>query len=94
MAGIPGLWRLLLYGLCRHQQPVVGVMINRWFQTRRGIATSIAVSGNATGQLVIIGVLAAFVTDIGWRRAFGALGAVNLIIAVPFCWLPSWLGPG
>ena len=63
--------------------PVVGVMINRWFQTRRPIATSVAVSGNATGQLVILGELEACVTDIGWRRAFGALGAVNLIIAVP-----------
>ena len=70
-------------GYAATSNPVVGVMINRWFQTRRGIATSVAVSGNATGQLVIIGVLAAFVTDIGWRRAFGALGAVNLIIAVP-----------
>ena len=63
--------------------PVVGVMITRWFHRRRGIANSVAVSGNATGQLVIIGTLAAFLTNIGWRNAFGLLGVANLLVAVP-----------
>ena len=63
--------------------PVVGVMITRWFERRRGIANSVAVSGNATGQLVIIGSLAAFLTSTGWRNAYGLLGAANLLIAVP-----------
>ena len=63
--------------------PVVGVMITRWFERRRGIANSVAVSGNATGQLVIIGALAAFLSNVGWRNAFGLLGVVNLLIAVP-----------
>ena len=63
--------------------PVVGVMITRRFERRRGIANSVAVSGNATGQLVIIGTLAAFLTNIGWRNAFGLLGAANLVISVP-----------
>ncbi len=72
--------------------PVVGVMITRWFERRRGIANSVAVSGNATGQLVIIGTLAAFLTNIGWRNAYGLLGATNLIIAVPLILaaLKSW----
>ena len=72
--------------------PVVGVMITRWFERRRGIANSVAVSGNATGQLVIIGTLAAFLTNIGWRNAYGLLGAANLIIAVPLILaaLKSW----
>ena len=63
--------------------PIVGVMITRWFERRRGIANSVAVSGNATGQLVIIGTLAAFLTDIGWRSAYGLLGLANLAIAIP-----------
>ena len=63
--------------------PVVGVMITRWFQRRRGIANSVAVSGNATGQLVIIGSLAAFLTGAGWRNAYGLLGTANLVIALP-----------
>ncbi len=76
--------------------PVVGVMITRWFERRRGIANSVAVSGNATGQLVIIGSLAAFLTNTGWRNAFGLLGAANLVIAVPLILaaLKSWPGTG
>ena len=72
--------------------PIVGVMITRWFERRRGIANSVAVSGNATGQLVIIGTLAAFLTNTGWRNAYGLLGAANLIIAVPLILaaLKSW----
>ena len=74
--------------------PIVGVMITRWFQRRRGIANSVAVSGNATGQLVIIGTLAAFLTNIGWRNAFGLLGAANLLIAIPLILaaLKAWPG--
>ena len=74
--------------------PVVGVMITRWFERRRGIANSVAVSGNATGQLVIIGTLAAFLTNTGWRNAFGLLGAANLLIAIPLILaaLKSWPG--
>ena len=74
--------------------PVVGVMITRRFERRRGIANSVAVSGNATGQLVIIGTLAAFLTNIGWRNAFGLLGAANLVIAVPLILaaLKAWPG--
>ena len=74
--------------------PIVGVMITRWFERRRGIANSVAVSGNATGQLVIIGTLAAFQTNIGWRNAFGLLGTANLLIAIPLflAALKAWPG--
>ena len=74
---------LFAMGHAATSNPVVGVMITRRFQRRRGIANSVAVSGNAMGQLVIIGTLAAFLTNIGWRNAFGLLGAANLLIAVP-----------
>jgi len=64
-------------------QPVVGVMISRWFIRRRGIATSAAISGNAIGQLVIIGLLAAFLTQVGWRNSYTFLGVAALLIPVP-----------
>ena len=61
----------------------VGVMISRWFERRRGVANSAAVSGNATGQLVIIMLLASFLTSLGWRTSYAALAAANLIIVMP-----------
>ena len=74
---------LFAMGHAATSNPVVGVMITRWFERRRGIANSVAVSGNATGQLLIISALAAFLTGAGWRSAYGLLGAANLVIALP-----------
>ena len=63
--------------------PTVSVMISRWFVRRRGLANSVAVSGNAIGQLVIITVLASLLSSLGWRTSYAVLGAANLVIVVP-----------
>ena len=63
--------------------PTVGVMVSRWFRERTGAAVSIATSGNAVGQLVIIAALASTIETLGWRNAFGALGAASLIVVLP-----------
>ena len=63
--------------------PTVGVMISRWFVRRRGFANSVAVSGNAVGQLVIITVLASLLGSLGWRTSYAVLGAANLVIVAP-----------
>lgn len=90
MGQATALWHVFLaYGIifavghAGTSQPVVGVMISRWFSRRRGIATSAAISGNAIGQLVIIGLLAAFLTQIGWRNSCTVLGAAALLIPIP-----------
>lgn len=67
--------------------PAVGVMISRWFDRRRGIAISAAVSGGAIGQLVIIGLLSAFLATLGWRTAFTILGIVSMAVLVPVVFL-------
>ena len=63
--------------------PIVSVMIVRWFPERRGVANSTAVSGNAIGQLVIVGLLAQSLVQFGWRVSYGALGLANLVILAP-----------
>ncbi len=83
-------WQLfLIYGLifalgnAGMSNPVVSVMIVRWFPDRRGVANSVAVSGNAIGQLVIVGSLAQSLVRFGWRASYAGLGFVNLIILAP-----------
>lgn len=61
----------------------VGVMISAWFTRRRGIANSVAMSGNAVGQLIIITLLASLLAALTWRGAFLVLGIANLAIVVP-----------
>lgn len=63
--------------------PVVSVMIVRWFPDRRGLANSVAVSGNAIGQLIIVGLLSQSLVRFGWRLSYGALGLANLAILAP-----------
>lgn len=87
-------WQMfLVYGLVYAvgnagiSNPAVGVMVSRWFQRGRGLANSVAVSGGAIGQLVIIGVLSAFLANLGWRTAFTALGIVSMAVLAPVVFL-------
>ena len=90
MSVVSAPWQLFpIYGLvfalgnAGMSNPVVSVMIVRWFPDRRGLANSVAVSGNAIGQLVIIGALAQSLVRFGWRPSLAGLGMANLVILAP-----------
>ncbi len=90
MSVVSSPWQLyLVYGVvfalgnAGISNPVVSVMIVRWFPQRRGVANSVAVSGNAIGQLVIVGSLAQSLVRYGWRASFAGLGVANLVILAP-----------
>ena len=61
----------------------VSVLMSRWFPNNTGLASSAAITGNGTGQLVIIALLTSFLSDIGWRRAYFILGLVNAAVVIP-----------
>ena len=75
----------LLYGIGNAgiANPTVGVMITRWFERGRSMAASVANSGSSVGSLIIIVLLVAAISSIGWRTAYLLLGAANLFILVP-----------
>ena len=90
MSLIASPWQLFaVYGLvfalgnAGVSNPIVSVMIVRWFPDRRGVANSVAVSGNDIGQLVIVGLLAQSLVRFGWRVSYAALGLANLAILAP-----------
>ncbi|MFN3889800.1 MAG: MFS transporter [Beijerinckiaceae bacterium] len=58
----------------------VGVMVTRAFPGRAGLANSVALSGMCVGQLVIIAILAAILTQAGWRSIFFWVGVAHLAI--------------
>ena len=72
--------------------PVV-VMVSQWFVERRGFATSVAVSGNAIGQLVIVAALASALAVIGWQASYTVLAVINAAILLPFILLVVRPGP-
>ena len=90
MGAVNSAWQLFaLYGLlyavgfAATSVAPVSILMSRWFPNNTGLASSAAITGNGTGQLVIIALLTSFLADVGWRRAYFALGLVNAAIVVP-----------
>ena len=58
-------------------------VVNRWFETRRGLAMGLLTASTATGQLVFLPLLAGVIERHGWRAAaFVMAGAAALAIPV------------
>lgn len=53
---------------------------NRWFVKRRGLAVGILTAATATGQLVLLPVLAALVEYYSWRYAIGLILVLSVIM--------------
>ena len=90
MGAVTSAWQLFaLYGLlyavgfAATSVAPVSVLMSRWFPNNTGLASSAAITGNGTGQLVIIALLTSFLADVGWRRAYFILGLANAAIVVP-----------
>ncbi len=72
----------------------VSVLMSRWFPQNRGLASGVAITGNGAGQLVIIALLTSFLSSIGWRTAYTALGIVNALVVVPLVLFAIRSNPG
>ncbi|WP_108670347.1 MFS transporter [Peribacillus acanthi] len=60
---------------------------NRWFHKKRGLAVGILTASTATGQLILLPVLAIIIDDYSWRWAIGLimlLSAIMLFIILFF----------
>ncbi len=61
----------------------VSVLMSRWFPNNTGLASSAAIAGNGTGQLVIISLITSFLGTAGWRMSYHALGLLNGVVVIP-----------
>ena len=61
----------------------IGLMVSRFFEKRKGIAISSALSGNAIGQLIIISSFTSVITTISWRASYAIIGMINFVTIVP-----------
>lgn len=53
---------------------------NRWFEKRRGLAIGILTASTATGQLVLLPVLAIIIENYSWRYAVGMILILSVIM--------------
>lgn len=84
------LWQIYLcYGIIgavgfAATSPVnVTTLVSRWFTRRRGTALSIATSGSALGQLIIVPVATWLLTVTNWEIVFRAMAFVLVVAMIP-----------
>ncbi|MEH7883763.1 MFS transporter [Bacillus sp. JJ1609] len=53
---------------------------NRWFEKRRGLAVGILTASTATGQLILLPVLAIMIETYSWRWAIGFIMVLSIIM--------------
>ncbi|KAB2329712.1 MFS transporter [Cytobacillus depressus] len=55
---------------------------NHWFEKRRGLAVGILTASTATGQLILLPVLAAIIVNYSWRPAIGLIMILSCIMLI------------
>jgi MFS family permease len=66
--------------------PLIASLMSKWFDKHRGLAISLALSGNCIGQFILVPVFSQVVIRFGWRASYAVIGllilAVNTIIVL------------
>ncbi|MCL2804646.1 MAG: MFS transporter [Treponema sp.] len=60
-----------------------GILINNWFQEKKGVATGIAFTGSVAGGLVFVQLTQYIVSNFGWQKAYLVLGIIAAAISIP-----------
>ncbi|MEH7380866.1 MFS transporter [Bacillus sp. JJ1533] len=55
---------------------------NHWFEKRRGLAVGILTASTATGQLILLPVLATIIDNYSWRLAIGLIMILSFIMLI------------
>jgi len=85
----PGLWHLyavfVVIGIVGNgtAQMAYSRAVSSWFESRRGVALSVMLSGGAFGSMVLPPIAQALIDTAGWRTAFAVLGLMVLVVGLP-----------
>jgi len=84
---IDSLWEFYLYygivaaiGVGGASVPFVAALMSRWFAKRRGLAISLALSGNCIGQFALVPLFTVFVVHYDWRASYFLIGFLILVM--------------
>ena len=61
----------------------IGVLVNAWFNGKKGLAFGLAYSGSGVGAAIMIPVIANVIEFAGWQWAYRLMGVIGLLILVP-----------
>jgi len=81
------LWHfLLLYGVIAAvglggtTVPIFAALMSKWFEKRRGLTISLALSGNCLGQFALVPLFTTLIADYGWRASHFWIGVMMLVL--------------
>jgi MFS family permease len=81
------LWHfLVLYGVVAAlglggtTVPIFAALMSKWFEKRRGLTISLALSGNCLGQFALVPLFSTLITDYGWRASHLWIGLMMLVL--------------
>jgi MFS family permease len=70
---------------------LAAVVVNRWFEARRGLVLGALSAANATGQMLFLPFLARLIELSGWRAAaLATAGAAAVLSAVVMLFMRNW----
>lgn len=69
------------------------MLINNWFNEKRGLATSIAVSGISAGGALLSPMISSLIKNLGWRSSYRVYAIIILLIAVVAGYFLIYLKP-
>lgn len=69
------------------------MLINNWFEEKRGLATSIAVSGISGGGALLSPLVNRLIKNVGWRTSYRVYALIILALAVIFGFFLIYLKP-
>lgn len=61
----------------------VGILVNKWFNDSRGLASGIAYSGTGLLAAILIPISNRFIEINGWRWTYQFLGGISLFVLIP-----------
>ena len=88
------LWHFLfLYGVVAgvglggSSVPIFAALMSKWFEKRRGLTISLALSGNCLGQFALVPLFTTLITDYGWRVSHFWIGFMMLVFNLALTFL-------
>jgi MFS family permease len=60
--------------------PLIASLMSKWFEKRRGMAISLALSGTSLGQFVLVPIVNRFVLTYSWRISYLFIGLIILVL--------------
>ncbi|MGH9174501.1 MAG: MFS transporter, partial [Vicinamibacterales bacterium] len=94
MTFVTSLWQVYLFygvlaafGFAATSPVNTTALVNGWFEKRRGLALSMATSGSAYGQLLIVPIATVIMINWGWRASYYAIGAALFLLVLPLAYV-------